>query len=1263
MLGYEWDSSPDNGFMPAGLIDLSTTTADEPTAFNTNYGSVDTSGTATNNLVEYRDPTSGALVFGAGTVFWSWGLSNQHDNSPSPFTSTTPDPSVEQATVNMLADMGVQPQTLQASLVIASQSTDHTPPASSISSVSSTNVVEGQKVTVTGTATDSGGGVVGGVQVSTDSGKTWHPASGQVGSASMNWTYSFVAPAPGTYTIESRAVDDNLNVETPGNGASYTVTPSGALSLFSPSDTPPIADDPQAIEVGVRFTTATAGLITGIRFYKGSANTGTHVGNLWTSTGTLLATATFTSETASGWQQVNFASPVSITAGTTYVASYHTNVGDYADTPYYFATYQGQTDGSLNAPGNSLNGVFAYSASSTFPINASTDTADNFWVDVVFDDSGRLPPVIGNLTASATYAAGGAAATLSPGTTVSDTASTTLASASVAIVGGFLAGDTLAAATAGTNISASYAAATGVLSLTGSDSLAHYQQVLDSVSYASSKQDPTNFGADASRTISWTVNDGVVNSATQNTAVAIAGGPTTSSLFSPSATPGTITEADPSAVDLGVKFQASTSGTIVGIRFYKGPQNTGTHIGDLWSSSGTLLASATFSNETASGWQQVNFSSPVSITAGTTYIASYEAPVGEYSADLSYFANAVTNGPLTAPSTASSGGNGVYTYGSGNPFPNSTFNATNYWVDVVFVPSAPLAFTTAASITGTAQEGSVLTAANGTTNDPNAVVSGYQWQSSADNGATWSNIAGAIASTYTPIEADETRLLRVVETATDSGTAQSATSTSAATGAVADIVLAFTSAASISGAATVGSLLSAANGALNDADAAVTGFQWQSSSDNGATWSNIAGATTATYTPVAADQGNRLRVVETATDADGGPSTTSSSAATSVVTNSTLVFTTPASITGTAQEGSVLTAVNGTTSDLNAVISGYQWQSFGRGTTWSNIVGATAATYTPVEADETRLLRVVETATDTAGAQSGTSASAASAAVADIVLAFTSAASIGGTAAVGSLLTAGKGALNDADAAVTGYQWQSSSDSGSTWTNIASATNATYTPVAADAGKVLRVVETATDADGGPSVPSNSPATAAVVAQFSLFSPSATPGTITEADPSAVDLGVKFQASTSGTIVGIRFYKGPQNTGTHIGDLWSSSGTLLASATFSNETASGWQQVNFSSPVSITAGTTYIASYEAPVGEYSADLSYFANAVTNGPLTAPSTASSGGNGVYAYGSGNPFPNNTFNATNYWVDVVFVPSAPLAFTTRPRSPGRHRKARC
>ena len=101
LLGYEWDSAPNNPFTPAGLIDLSSTTVQESTAYNTDWGNVDTSGTATNNLVEYRDPTSGALVFGAGTVFWSWGLSSQHDNSPSPYSSQSTDPNVQQAMVNL----------------------------------------------------------------------------------------------------------------------------------------------------------------------------------------------------------------------------------------------------------------------------------------------------------------------------------------------------------------------------------------------------------------------------------------------------------------------------------------------------------------------------------------------------------------------------------------------------------------------------------------------------------------------------------------------------------------------------------------------------------------------------------------------------------------------------------------------------------------------------------------------------------------------------------------------------------------------------------------------------------------------------------------------------------------------------------------------------------------------------------------------------------------------------------------------------------
>ena len=134
-----------------------------------------------------------------------------------------------------------------------------------------------------------------------------------------------------------------------------------------------------------------------------------------------------------------------------------------------------------------------------------------------------------------------------------------------------------------------------------------------------------------------------------------------------------------------------------------------------------------------------------------------------------------------------------------------------------------------------------------------------------------------------------------------------------------------------------------------------------------------------------------------------------------------------------------------------------------------------------------------------------------------------------------------------------------------------------------------------------------------------------------------------FTADVNGWITGIRFYKGAGNTGTHIGSLWTAGGTLLGQVTFTSESASGWQQANFSSPIAVTAGTTYVASYFAPSGGYSVNSAYFASTgVTNGPLTAPqSSAVTLGNGLYGYAGSPGFPSNSYNATNYWVDVVFT----------------------
>ena len=384
-LGYEWDETVDNGFQPAGLVPMSTTTVNV-TQRVTDYGSSYAPGTAMHQLTLYKH--SGALVFGAGTIQWPWGLDSNHDRGNNP-----PDARMQQATVNLFADMDVQPATLQAGLVAATASTDTTAPASTISSpAASAHVQSGSAVIISGTASDTGG-TVGGVEVSVDGGATWHPAIGRAA-----WSYTWTPDATGTATIKSRAVDDSGNIENPSAGVSVTVDPRTCpCSIWSDAATPaqPDANDSQPIEVGVKFRSDVDGYITGLRFYKGAGNTGTHTGHLWSSTGTQLAEAVFSGESASGWQEVTFASPVPISANTTYVASYHSAAGGYAYTQSYF------TSSTDNAPLHALadgtdgpNGVYKYGA-----IGFPTDSfqASNYWVDVLFTTStgpDTTPPTV-----------------------------------------------------------------------------------------------------------------------------------------------------------------------------------------------------------------------------------------------------------------------------------------------------------------------------------------------------------------------------------------------------------------------------------------------------------------------------------------------------------------------------------------------------------------------------------------------------------------------------------------------------------------------------------------------------------------------------------------------------------------------------------------------------------------------------------------------------------------------------------------------------
>jgi hypothetical protein len=214
---------------------------------------------------------------------------------------------------------------------------------------------------------------------------------------------------------------------------------------------------------------------------------------------------------------------------------------------------------------------------------------------------------------------------------------------------------------------------------------------------------------------------------------------------------------------------------------------------------------------------------------------------------------------------------------------------------------------------------------------------------------------------------------------------------------------------------------------------------------------------------------------------------------------------------------------------------------------------------------------------------------------------------------------------------------------------VAEPTSTGYLDGGLTGGTTYTYVVRAVDGAGNVS-PASAPATATTppppppapppALRSTLFAPDAVPTVTSDPDTEAVEVGVKFQASTPGFVTGVRFYKGSGNTGTHVANLWSANGARLASATFTSETASGWQEVSFATPVALAANTTYIVSYFAPVGRYAADPGYFDSDVVRGPLRAPASGASGGNGVYRYSASGGFPAETWQSANYWVDPVF-----------------------
>ena len=423
ILGYEWNTSPEDDLRPEGLIKLSDTTIPWGSIL-TDQGNQVAPGVATHNLSLYR-AESGALVFGAGTVFWSWALSDLHDGSP--YGAQIANRDIQQFTINMFADMGIQPGVSDAilqsqGLVRALASTDFAAATAAINDLPDETPALGS-IVITGTATDNDGnpvtadGKVAVVEVSVDGGVTWKVATTTDGWAT--WNYVWRPTQEGTYTIKARAIDDSLNVVnvTPDE-ETITVTapiPPDTFSLFDPSAavSGTVINESTPLELGMRFKADRAGEITELKYYRSAGDAGdtdVREGHLWTSGGQLLATVTFTSAPgAIGWQVATLATPVAIQPGVEYVVSYRTNNNYFATSGFFDpaneVSFDGIDDdaftdlfGVLSAPQNTVvngNGLYKYGTAVVMP--DETYQSANYWVDVAFDpaEAGQnTPPAI-----------------------------------------------------------------------------------------------------------------------------------------------------------------------------------------------------------------------------------------------------------------------------------------------------------------------------------------------------------------------------------------------------------------------------------------------------------------------------------------------------------------------------------------------------------------------------------------------------------------------------------------------------------------------------------------------------------------------------------------------------------------------------------------------------------------------------------------------------------------------------------------------------
>lgn len=709
-------------------------------------------------------------------------------------------------------------------------------------------------------------------------------------------------------------------------------------------------------------------------------------------------------------------------------------------------------------------------------------------------------------------------------------------------------------------------------------------------------------------------------------------------VFAPSDAPADASALVDSPAEVGMKFRSSEDGYITALRFYKQTNNTGTHVGHLWSATGQQLAEATFTNETASGWQEVVLAAPVAINANTTYVTSYYAAAGRFGFSPGYFSSAVNRPPLTGLADGADGGNGVYRYGATGSFPDQTFNATNYWVDATFertlgpdtrpptisaVSPADGAtdVTTSTKPSATFDEAidpSTVTASTFTLSDGTTSVAATVSYDSATRKATLTPAAPlALGKTFTATVKGGSSGVKDV-----AGNALAADRTwSFSTGVACPCTL-FTATEGPAGDAQPDSPIEVGMKFTAAEDGFIRALRFYKQPSN-------TGVHTGHLWTAA---GQLLAQVTFAGETASGWQEEVLPDPVPITKNTIYVvsYYSPAgrfgfssSYFGTDVKRGPLTAPGGLAGG-NGVYkygpaSSFPDQSFNMSNYWVD------ASFTYTAPPDTRPPRVsaVTPTQGQAAVPTGSSVTATFDEALDPL-----------TVNTGSILLR-DGADNPIvgtvsyDAATRKAKLTPSSPLplGKSFTATVKSGTAGVTDIAGN--------RLAADYSWTFSTSDNCPCT--------VFAPTAAPaGDAIRDQPTEV--GMKFRSLEDGYITSLRFYKQPNNTGKHTGHLWSGSGQLLATATFTNETASGWQQAEILNPVAVTANTTYVTSYYSASGYFAFDGGFFNSGVSRPPMVGLANGVDGGNGVYRYGASS-FPTETFNATNYWVDAAFERTIP------------------